>query len=258
MKLAELFFLLYLCVPALNQLRGKGKPELLRVCYYTLFNPEPRSLNTSLCTHIIAGFASVTDGVLDLGSDANKKGYLETTSLKNVNPHLKVLITVGGGGNDDGFSNAFNSFKNRTRFISSVFSVLKKYNFDGLDVDWEFPVWNDFILKDKENFIDFLKEFKAASVLKSFVTKKTPPLLTVAVAAPTVIVEKAYDIPQMAKYVDFINLMSYDYHDYIWYTPFTGHNSPLFNRSAEKAYFATLNTVSLNYISYFFNIDLHY
>ncbi|KAG0423538.1 hypothetical protein HPB47_000686 [Ixodes persulcatus] len=44
--------------------------------------------------------------------------------------------------------------------------------------------------------------------------------------------------------VDFVNLMTYDLHIFKWYTPLTGHNSPLFSRSDELGYFATLNVQS--------------
>ncbi|KAK8764727.1 hypothetical protein V5799_032661 [Amblyomma americanum] len=43
------------------------------------------------------------------------------------------------------------------------------------------------------------------------------------------------------RYTDFINLMSYDYHMYQPYLPFTGHNSPLLKRNVEKSIFATLH-----------------
>lgn len=243
-------FLLLLCsvISTFSYTQPKGKSDLLRVCYYTSGNPAPNLLNTTLCTHIIAGFSVVTNGVLDLGTADKKKFFMQTTDLKRNNSELKVLLTVGGGGSNGGFSEAVNSISNRTKFIISTLATLGKYNFDGLDIDWEFPVWNDGVKEDKSNLISFLKEFKALSTFYARLVGKPPSLLTVAVAAVQGIITSSYDIPEMAKYVDFINLMSYDYHDYLWYTPFTGHNSPLFNSSREKAYFSTLNTAwSANY-----------
>lgn len=43
------------------------------------------------------------------------------------------------------------------------------------------------------------------------------------------------------RYVDFVNLMSYDYHFYVWYYPITGLNAPLFSHAAESGYLSTLN-----------------
>jgi len=61
-------------------------------------------------------------------------------------------------------------------------------------------------------------------------------------------VDEAYDVPEMAKYVDFINIMAYDFHMYSKYWPFTGFNAPLYGRKVEKTYFTYLNTNrSVNY-----------
>lgn len=242
MKLYVFYNLLIIVlVTSFSAIKNADASSFSRVCYFSGLKPSPSRVNATLCSHIIAGFSSVKNGLIDLGDDSYKKMYRDVIGLKESNPDLKVLLTVGGGGNMNGFSEAFNSLLNRTRFIASVLTVLNDYEFDGFDVDWEFPVWNDYVPEDKENFMLFLKEFKFGAMLYSSLTGKSL-LLTVAVAAPKTIVDKSYDIPEMAKYVDFINLMSYDFHDYFWYTPFTGHNSPLFNRSVEEGYFATLNT----------------
>lgn len=94
--------------------------NLFRVCYYTgSATPAPSQLNATLCTHIIAGFCSVKDGLIDVGDETSKTLYREVTALKQTHPQLKVLLTVGGGGNDNGFSDALNSLLNRTRFVST-------------------------------------------------------------------------------------------------------------------------------------------
>lgn len=66
-------------------------------------------------------------------------------------------------------------------------------------------------------------------------------ILTIAAAAPEAIVNLAYDIDQVNQYVDFVNIMTYDYHFYNKYTPFTGLNAPLYAKTGERMYLATLN-----------------
>lgn len=44
------------------------------------------------------------------------------------------------------------------------------------------------------------------------------------------------------RYVDYVNVMTYDYHFYVWYLPMTGFNAPLYKHSDDIGYFATLNT----------------
>lgn len=46
----------------------------------------------------------------------------------------------------------------------------------------------------------------------------------------------------LSRYVDWVNLMTYDFHFYTRYSPWTGLNSPLFNGPADKGYFSLLNT----------------
>lgn len=42
-------------------------------------------------------------------------------------------------------------------------------------------------------------------------------------------------------FVDFINVMAYDYHSYQWYFPITGPNSPLFSSKSDVGFFQNLN-----------------
>lgn len=212
------------------------------VCYYTI----PWDLNTSgelspsyidphICTHIIVGFASVVNNVLDLGDNAWV--YERVVALKNREPKLKVMISAGGNNElHDGFSEMVKTHANRKKFIRSVLNVTKTYHLDGFDVDWEFPAWIGADDRERIHFVQLLQELR-----KEFDRSGQKLLLTVAVAAPQAIVDQSYSVPEMAEYVDFVNLMSYDYHFYVWYFPVTDLNAPLFPRSTETGYLSTLN-----------------
>ena len=62
------------------------------------------------------------------------------TSLKNYG--LKVLIALGGWNDSAGnkYSRLVNDAAARKRFIDSVITFIENHNFDGLDLDWEYPV----------------------------------------------------------------------------------------------------------------------
>lgn len=46
---------------------------------------------------------------------------------------------------------------NRQTFINSVISFLRQYEFDGLDIDWEYPANRGGLPEDKENYSVFLE-----------------------------------------------------------------------------------------------------
>ncbi len=71
---------------------------------------------------------------------------------------------------------------------------METYSLDGLDLDWEFPAWPPSRnVTQKDQFILLLKELRE--------TFEDKYLLSVAVAAPFTIVNRAYDIPKMAMYI---------------------------------------------------------
>ncbi|XP_015439737.1 PREDICTED: chitinase-3-like protein 2 [Dufourea novaeangliae] len=212
------------------------------VCYYTISRDlntlgelNPSHIDPNLCTHIIVGFASVVNCSLDLGKGSSI--YKDVVALKKLQPELRVMISIGGSNELHlGFSEMVKNHTNRKTFIKSVLNVTKSFGFDGLDLDWEFPAWLGADDREKIQFVQLLEELKI-----EFQRAKVTLILSVAVAAPQVIVDQSYYVSEMAKYVDFVNLMSYDYHSYVWYYPVTGLNAPLFPRSAESGYLSTLN-----------------
>jgi len=80
--------------------------------------------------------------------------------------------------------------------------------------------------EDKANFVQCLRDLRAA-----FDAEGRGWLLTAAVSAGRATIETAYDIPEMSRLCDIINLMGYDFHG-AWHD-FTGHNAPLFVKPSE-------------------------
>ncbi|KAL1123354.1 hypothetical protein AAG570_002439 [Ranatra chinensis] len=217
-----------------------SRSEFNIVCYYTLAisgQPHPALLDPYLCTHIIVGFAQVKNSTISPNYDNETKVYSRVIGLKLLNPSLKVLLSVGGPSDIGGFETVVLSDQSRTKFVNDSLCFIEKYGFDGLDIDWEFPSWPISQPQQRKNFTLLLKEFSDAIKRSNHSI-----LLTVAVAAPEAIILQSYDVAEMAKYVDFVNLMAYDFHMYTDVLPVTGPNSPLFSRPADAGYMKTLNT----------------
>lgn len=70
------------------------------------------SLDANLCTHINVAFARVINNSLHF-DDAQLKTLQNVVDLKQKNADLKVLVSVGGAGDDMGFPEMVVDHQNR-------------------------------------------------------------------------------------------------------------------------------------------------
>ncbi|XP_025422483.1 chitinase-3-like protein 2 [Sipha flava] len=211
-------------------------------CYYSIPTDntsntlQPDQINASLCTHLIVAFAQVRNNSVYFKSSLDTDVLRQVVKLREINPELKVLLSIvhfsNGSHTNEGFSDVVASKENLFKFVSNVESVVREFYLDGIDIDWEFPSWPLLNLEEKYGF---------AKLLESLRDQLPDSLLTAAVAAPLNIIDYSYEVYALASFVDFINIMSYDYHSYQWYFPLTGPNSPLFSSENESGYFRNLN-----------------
>uniref|UniRef100_A0A0P5GMF6 chitinase n=1 Tax=Daphnia magna TaxID=35525 RepID=A0A0P5GMF6_9CRUS len=221
------------------------------VCYYgswAVYRPgngkfDVEHIDPFLCTHIIYGFTGLgTDNTMipldpwnDLYDNWGKGAFLRFTGLKRQNPNLKALIAIGGWNEgSEKYSKMVSDPAKRATFLNSVVSFIQKYNFDGLDFDWEYPASRGGVPADKENYISMIRELKNAFAPYGW-------LLTAAVSPGKSTIDAAYDIPALADILDQVHVMNYDYHG-SWET-FTGLNAPLYGN---PAYDRTLENSFLN------------
>ena len=98
-------------------------------------------------------------------SDYDVALYTQLTGLKSSNSGLEVWISVGGwAAGGQVFSDMTSTSINRAAFIASAIKFMATYAFDGIDIDWEYPVSSDRggAAADKVNFVLLLQELKAA------------------------------------------------------------------------------------------------
>jgi len=80
------------------------------------------------------------------------------TQLKNANPRLKITLAVGGWNEGSkNYSEMAMSPSGRKSFVQSAVDYVSKYNFDGFDLDWEFPTQRGGNFQDKQNFALLVK-----------------------------------------------------------------------------------------------------
>jgi chitinase len=195
---------------------------------------EPGEIDARRLDRINYAFANIQDGRMVTGFAQDAKNFASLRELKQQNPSLQVLVSVGGWLWSTNFSDVSLTAASRKVFVQSVIEFLQQYELDGLDVDWEYPgmagAGHPFREQDKENFTSLLKELRQRFDLE---TKRTHRRLYLSIAVGAS--EEYLDHVEMRKvqrYVDTINLMAYDY-----YEPgsdkITGHHAPLFASDAD-------------------------
>lgn len=138
----------------------------------------------------------------------------------------KVMISVGGWTLSDNFPSIAASSQKRQTFATACVNLIKKYDLDGIDIDWEYPGYaaHGGTAADKQNFTLLMQAIRTAiDAYGTQIGKKF--LLTAAVGANA---STADDInwPEVIPILDYINLMTYDF--FGTEVSISSHNSPLY------------------------------
>ncbi|WP_444998296.1 glycosyl hydrolase family 18 protein [Aliikangiella sp. IMCC44359] len=190
------------------------------------------------------------------------KGHFNLLNkYKKQHPHVKTLISVGGwaetGGyfDDDGklvlsggfytmTTNADGSINHAgiNTFADSAVEFIRKYQFDGVDIDYEYPT----SMKDAGNPNDFpISNARRGGLNASYVVlmrtlrekldaageaDSTHYLLTIASPSSGYLL-RGMEVFESTKYLDYVNIMSYDLHG-AW-NQFVGPNAALFDNGQD-------------------------
>ena len=100
----------------------------------------------------------------------------------------------------------------RKIFIDSALLFLKKHKLDGMNIDWEYPTERGSPPDDKQRFASLIQEISNAFNEESSKPNGNQFVLSATVGARRELVEKAYEIPKIADYVDWVNLQTYKFH----------------------------------------------
>lgn len=202
---------LLLCCSQMLVAQSTGNEGNVVLAYVTSWSsviPSP-----DVVTHINYAFGHVDSTFLGVKID-NPKRLKAISKLKKGNQQLKVLISIGGWGSGR-FSEMAANEQLRKEFAKDCRRVVRRYNLDGIDIDWEYPTVSAAGISasedDTENFTLLMRDIREA------VGKKK--LLTLA----TVCNAKYIDFKAIMPFVDFVNIMAYDMTMGV-----AKHHSPLF------------------------------
>ena len=181
-------------------------------------------------THIIYAFAKISPaGEIALGErwadiekrfpgDRNDQPYFgsfgQLQKLKIKHRHLQTLLAVGGWSQSSRFSDVALTGAARQRFAKSCVELVARYGFDGLDVDWEYPVTggmegNKRRPSDRVNFTLLMAELRKQFDLRGKQDQRRY-LLTAATSAAAFHYGNL-ELKKVSNYLDWFNLMTYDF-----------------------------------------------
>lgn len=181
--------------PLLTSAQGTEKMVVAYVTSWTSVMPDP-----FVMTHINYAFGGVGNDGTSVYAD-NTSRMQQIVRLKNRNPKLKVLLSIGGWGRGN-FSSMAKDETKRKAFAKACRAFCDKYNLDGIDIDWEFPGNNSSgetsPSGEKQNYNLLMRDLREAL--------GNELLLTMASSADP----GYYDFKNCIQYLDFVNVMTYD------------------------------------------------
>ena len=174
-------------------------------------------------THLNLAFGVVKDNKIDASAIRANRYYLE--EIRRNNPDLVILLSTGGGG--AGGHGEATTAENLPGFVESTMDVVREFQLDGIDCDWEFPC-NTGHMEEKEQHVQLMRAYRKAldAYEKERGGRKT--WLTIAAAAWDLYLRNT-DVAAVAEVLDFINLMTYDIRDAAWAENYTGHHTNLYS-----------------------------
>lgn len=202
-----------------------------------------------------------------LSSAKDKEIFRLMRKLKRKSEHLNLFMSIGGKlFNDPKTFEGFESYKRistmvaskayRTRFIDLAINFAYRNDFDGIDLDWEYPgdLTRGGRVEDLDNFLLLLKEFQTR-------IRSAQPRLLLSAAFPPVVPQglpkNFQDNPDIyfkwiascATYLDRVNIMAYSYHEPYDGFKVTGVNAPL-NRDTDLNSTLYIAKTIENYLKY--------
>ena len=172
----------------------------------------PEKIDLNILTHIIHAFAwPNSDGTL-----STYNGMIDANL--NYQVHLgakQILISLGGWGNSTAFSDVTGNSSLRSTFIANIVSFIQQNDYDGVDIDWEYPS----TLVHKENLTLFVSELRSALNMID-----SGYLLTMAISSGNWY-GQWFDYEKLVSICDWLGVMTYDFHG-TW-SSHAGHNSPI-------------------------------
>jgi chitinase len=192
--------------------------------YYAGRSTALDSFATEKLTHIIFSFCHLKGNRLNVNNARDTATIQHMVQLKNKNPRLKVILSLGGWGGCRTCPDVFATKEGRNEFVRSTKELLDYFHADGIDLDWEYPALSNvpgypYSPEDKGHFTALIRKLR----------KDLAPPIEISFAAGgfTKYLQTSIDWKKVTPRVNYINLMTYDLVS--GYDTISGHHTPLYS-----------------------------
>jgi chitinase len=188
-------------------------------------NPAPEGGGVSACLDAQGQPSRPANGSIVLPAPLTDTDNLrKLNALKQSNPRLRVLLSVGGWIWSNRFSDVAATPAGRQAFNASALELVRRHGLDGVDIDWEHPATGGIACiegklchrsDDKENYVRLATELRNAFEQAGKQAAGRHYLITIAAGAHASLSDDSEASPgwmaRLAAQLDWINLMTYDY-----------------------------------------------
>jgi chitinase len=176
-------------------------------------NLQEEEIEFDVVTHVIHSFAwPDVDGSIFAYDGMFGSGMSNVVHENGA----KFLLSLGGWGNHEGFEVVSADVDLREAFIYNLASILTINDYDGVDLDWEFPDSQE----DKENLNHLVSEMDSI-----FHLLNSEWIITMAIPTSNYY-GQWHDFEFLVEHVEFFNAMTYGTHGN--WSSHAGHLSPLY------------------------------
>ncbi len=177
--------------------------------------------------------------------DTKSKIYLGNfdafSKLDNKSKYLKKMISIGGAGSQISFNNAINHPR---RFIESANAIIKAYNLNGIDLDFE--LYSLFTKDQADRYAQLIHDLRKKLGAQYLITIEMPAdsetLHSIGRNNWAIIAKNAY-----------VSIMGYEFHSYLYPPDITANNSNLYNDPNEpsvKGFYHISDDQAVKYLTY--------
>ncbi|KAM6579874.1 hypothetical protein CsatA_003648 [Cannabis sativa] len=186
-------------------------------------------INSELFTHLICAFADVNSSSYELSISSSNEQLFSTftNTVKQKNPSVTTLLSIGGGNADyKVFSQMVSNSSHRKSFIDSSIKLARLNGFQGLDLCWVSANTSS----DMSNMGLLFKEWRDATSNSS--SQEPQLILTAAVQFTPDVEDTSFPVDSIRSHLDWVNVLAYDYYGPQWWNS-TAAQAALFDPSSQ-------------------------